>query len=235
MTRALQKHKKSGAAAACVLLGLWATPAALAEELATPAAAVTEKRAWGPEQAAGPPDTPQAGDMQTAWASASQDGQQEWLELQYRTAVVPKAVLVYETYNPGALRRVSVFKTDGTEVEVFSGKDPTPPGKGKGISAIPIKFDHKISRVKIYLDSPAVQSWNEIDAVGLRDAAGNTQWATTVKASSTYAERQPAKPAKPTGQQQLQQRVKQLEDENRNLKKMIEELTAELKAKQGKE
>ncbi len=232
MTRALQKQKKLGAAAACVLLGLWATPASLAQQQQGKPLAAAEKRAWGPEQAAGPPDTPQAGDRQTAWASASQDGQKEWLELQYRTAVVPKAVLVYETYNPGALTKVSVFKSDGTEVEVFSGKDPTPPGKAKGISAIPIKFDHKTSRLKIYLDSPAVPNWNEIDAVGLRDAAGNTQWATTVKASSTFAQRPPAKA---TVQQQLQQRIKQLEAENRKLKKMIEELAAELKAKQGKE
>ncbi|HEX5243530.1 MAG TPA: hypothetical protein VFW23_09750, partial [Tepidisphaeraceae bacterium] len=41
-------------------------------------------RAWGPEQATGKPDTwPRSGDIQTAWASKTPDGQPEWLELGY--------------------------------------------------------------------------------------------------------------------------------------------------------
>jgi hypothetical protein len=38
-------------------------------------------------------------DLVTAWDSATPDGQDEWLLL------VPTAVLVHETYNPGALER----------------------------------------------------------------------------------------------------------------------------------
>ncbi|HTI52276.1 MAG TPA: hypothetical protein VL475_15040, partial [Planctomycetaceae bacterium] len=37
------------------------------------------KRAWGPEQVVGPPDTPQAGDIATAWASQTEDDRLEWL------------------------------------------------------------------------------------------------------------------------------------------------------------
>src|SRR5262245_58225458 len=37
------------------------------------------KRDWGPEQATGEPDTMMAGDIVTASASQSQDGQDEWL------------------------------------------------------------------------------------------------------------------------------------------------------------
>ncbi len=40
-------------------------------------------RAWGPEQATGAPNTATAGDQQTAWASRTQDGQPEWLVLEY--------------------------------------------------------------------------------------------------------------------------------------------------------
>jgi hypothetical protein len=50
------------------------------------------KRAWGPEQATGPPDTHQAGDIQTAWASLTPDQQKEWLLLEYAGPVVPEAV-----------------------------------------------------------------------------------------------------------------------------------------------
>src|SRR4051794_5715361 len=38
---------------------------------------------WGPEQAAGPPDTLTPGDQTTAWASQSADGSPEWLILHF--------------------------------------------------------------------------------------------------------------------------------------------------------
>jgi hypothetical protein len=144
-------------------------------------------RAWGPEQATGPPNTFQAGDIQTAWASQTPDNQDEWLLLEYAEPVVPEAVLVYETFNPGALNKVSVFKLDGEEVEVWKGKDPTPINSGMGTSEITFRVPFKTNRVKIYLDSKNVPGWNEIDAVGLRDTAGKIQWATSADASSTYA------------------------------------------------
>jgi len=146
------------------------------------------KRAWGPEQATGPPDTPGAGDIQTAWASLTPDGQDEWLMLEYAEPVVPSAVLVHETYNPGALVRVTAFKLDGEEVEVWKGKDPTRVGEPRGVSEIKFRTNFKTNRVRIYLDSRAVAGWNEIDAVGLRDSSGKTHWATSAHASSTYAE-----------------------------------------------
>jgi hypothetical protein len=146
------------------------------------------KRGWGPEQATGPPDTPAAGDFTSAWASLTPDGQDEWLLLEYAEPILPAAVLVHETYNPGALMRVTAFKLDGEEVDVWKGKDPTAQGAGKGVSEIAVNVTFKTNRVKIYLDSKAVPGWNEIDAVGLRDAGGKTYWATGADASSTYAE-----------------------------------------------
>jgi len=146
------------------------------------------RRNWGPEQAAGPPDTwPLFGDRVTAWASLTEDGQDEWLLLEYAEPVLPHAVVVYATYNPGALGRVTVFRLDGEEVEVWKGQDPTPIGSEKGISVIPIKVNFKTNRVKLYLNSRSVGGWNEIDAVGLR-CRGRTLWASAVEASSTYAQ-----------------------------------------------
>jgi hypothetical protein len=152
-------------------------------------------RSWGPEQATGPPNTFQAGDIQTAWASRTPDDQDEWLLLEYAEPVVPEAVLVYETYNPGALNKVSVFKLNGEEVEVWKGKDPTPVNSGMGTSEITFRVPFKTNRVKIYLDSKNVPGWNEIDAVGLRDTAGKTHWAVSADASSTYAENPGVQPA----------------------------------------
>jgi hypothetical protein len=196
------------------------------------------KRNWGPEQATGEPDTEMAGDIVTAWASASQDGQEEWLMLQYENFVTPTAVLVHETYNPGALYRVTVFKPDGEEVEVWKGTDPTPTDSGLGVSEIPVKVNFKTNRVKIYLDSPSVPGWNEIDAVGLRDKTKTTQWAVAAEASSTYAAPFGTETTVtdllsyplPSGAAQVQQlrnaenRIKSLEDEVQKLKAAVEEL-----------
>jgi hypothetical protein len=147
------------------------------------------KRNWGPEQATGAPDTwPNQGDIVTAWASKTPDGQREWLLLEYAQPVVPREVHVYETFNPGAVDRVTAFNLAGEEVEIWKGNDPTPAGSGKGISKIACKLKLKTNRIKVYINSPAVQGWNEIDAVGIVDAKGKTHWATSAAASSTFAE-----------------------------------------------
>jgi len=149
--------------------------------------ATESPRPWGPGQATGEPDTPEAGDSRTAWASKTEDGQDEWLMLEYTEAVTPAAVKVYETFNPGALYKVSVFDPDGKEVEVWTGDDPTPRTEKKGVSEIKFTTEFKTKRVKLYLKSKDIPGWNEIDAVGLVDAEGHCHWATSATASSTYA------------------------------------------------
>ncbi len=129
-----------------------------------------------------------AGDIQTAWASQSQDDQDEWLMLEYAEPITPKAVLVYETYNPGALVRVTAFKADGQEIELWKGKDPTAASADMGISEIPVKADFKTSRIKVYFASKDVPGWNEIDAVGVRDGEKKMHWAIAAEASSTFAQ-----------------------------------------------
>jgi hypothetical protein len=150
---------------------------------------VTSGRNWGPEQVTGEPDTRGSGDIVTAWASLTPDGQDEWLVLEYEERVVPVRIEIHETFNPGAVNKVGVFSADRNEVEVWSGTDPTPIGSGRGVSKIPISVDFRTNRVKIYLASAKVRGWNEIDAVGLVDAEGNTHWAVAAEASSTYATR----------------------------------------------
>lgn len=145
-------------------------------------------RAWSPRQATGAPDSPAAGDQQTAWATQQQDADGEWLELTYARAVVPKAVHVCENDAPGAVCRVAVYAPDGREVDAWQGKDPSPAGTAAGVavSRIPLAADFPVARVRLYLDSKGVVGWNEVDAVGLEDAAGQVQWAARAKASSWY-------------------------------------------------
>jgi len=184
-----------------------------------------EKRAWGPEQAEGEPDTDGAGDIQTAWASQSQDDQDEWLMPEYAEPVVPTAVLVHETYNPGSLVRVTAFKLDGSEVELWKGQDPTGTDSDRGVSEIPVKVDFKTNRVKLYFASRDVTGWNEIDAIGLRDKDGKTHWATVVAASSTYAQDIDTLPRVLTPAPNVYEaRIKALEKELVDLKAVVEEL-----------
>lgn len=143
--------------------------------------------AWSEEQAAGAPDTVRQGDEQTAWASAAQDNQVEWLELEYRQPIRPMAIHIYESYNPGAVTKVTLFGQDGREHVAWEGKDPATTRPTVAVAKLPLAADVATQRAKIYIDSPAVSGWNEIDAVGLLDASGTVHWARRVRASSVYA------------------------------------------------
>jgi hypothetical protein len=143
------------------------------------------KRAWGPEQAVGAPDTFKAGDMQTAWATLSPDAGIEWLHVEFQKKVTISEIRIRETYNPGAVIKVSVFIENGNEVVVWEGNDTTE----QVPSDFTIKVDKKVisKSVKIYLDTAKVSGWNEIDAVQLIATDGMKQYAQKATASSTYA------------------------------------------------
>jgi hypothetical protein len=189
------------------------------------------KRSWGSEQATGKPDTNAAGDIQTAWASQTADGQPEWLMTEYAELVEPTAVLVHETYNPGALVRITAFKLDGTEVELWKGIDPTGPAAGKGMSEVPVKPGFKTNRIRIYLDSRNVAGWNEIDAVGIKDKTKKVHWAVSASASSEYAGPLPNQDVRAL---LAERRMRKLENEVRELRKRVAELEAMLKGAKKK-
>ena len=142
--------------------------------------------------------------------------------MEYAEAVQAKAIIIHETYNPGAVTKVSVFDPDGKEIEAWSGVDPTPRTNGKGISVIPIKVKFKIRRIKIFIDSPSVPGWNEIDAVGIRESAAKTHWAVAARASSTFAQ-QVAPPRVVTSVLQ-KRRIDKLEADVKRLTKEVEKL-----------
>lgn len=144
------------------------------------------RRAWGPEQATGPADTPAAGDFSTAWAAREPDGGDEWLLLEYETPVSLAEVHVYESYNPGAISKLTTFLADGSEVTIWQGTESEATAPVARIFAVPFAAQSNV--VKIYLDTKRVTGWNEIDAVELVGRDGSRQWAKQATASSTYAE-----------------------------------------------
>jgi len=63
-------------------------------------------------QATGAPDTPYCGNHPTAWSSAP-DMQGAVLSLLYNQSVIPKRIVIYETYRPGAIYMVEVLTSAG--------------------------------------------------------------------------------------------------------------------------
>jgi hypothetical protein len=143
--------------------------------------------AWHPMQATGPPDTPGWGDIYSAWASETQDDQDEWLQLEYETPIATVAITIHETYAPGAVRRVDGITEDEQVIELWAGIDPTPATNRIGVSRIDVAPPAPLKGVRLHLASPQVRDWNEIDAVGLVDADGEEHWATGATASTTFA------------------------------------------------
>lgn len=141
---------------------------------------------WNTNDALGEPNTFSAGDKPTAWASQLPDSGPEWLLLEYEKAIKPTEVWVYETYNPGAVVKLTAFDDKGAEVVIWKGKDPTPTTASMGTSKIPVSVDFPTRRIKVYVDSMLVPGWNEIDAVGIVDAGGKKYWATKGFSSSAF-------------------------------------------------
>jgi beta-lactamase regulating signal transducer with metallopeptidase domain len=167
----------------------WTAAATASSTFAEPAGSSSTPglASWAPMQAAGEPNTPGAGDAVTAWASATTDGQIEWLLCRYEQDQMPAEIVVHENYNPGAVTKITAFDADGKEHLAWEGEDPTPRTEPRGVSVFPMKLTFATKQIKVYIDSPSVPGWNEIDAVGLRDAEGKSVWAKKVEASSTYA------------------------------------------------
>jgi hypothetical protein len=146
---------------------------------------------WTPSQITGPPNTAGPGDIPTAWASATPDGQEEWLLLDFDRSVRPTAIIIHETYNPGGVTKVTHVPRWGTEKVLWEGKDPTSAGAGVGVSRLPVTAGIRTGRIKIYINSAGVPGYNEIDAVGLEfgdPKSPETIWASDAEASSYYGQ-----------------------------------------------
>lgn len=198
-----------------------------------------------PDQLTGEPDTPRAGDYGTCWAASTMDGGKEWLELDYGKRVRPIAVWVYENCAPGAVFQITGL-SDGEEIQLWRGVDPTPRTEPKGISKIIVDPKHKLDAIRVYLDCKRVTGWNEIDAVAILDQDEELRWAVSAKATTSYARIDPlpfVDPFQPpreafeekfadveTRTQQHAQAVKSLKSELNTHSESLRNLQAEMKA-----
>jgi len=186
------------------------------------------KRSWGTEQIIGEPDVTVGGSNGNAWCPRTTDAAEEWLLLEYETPVKPVAVLIHENSIPGGVVKVTAFKMDGAEVELWKGEDPTSANDVSGVSEIKTKTDFKTNRIKIYIDSKNIPGWHEIDAVGLRDDKEKTHWVVHAVASSTYAGDEPALDRAA----EQEERISNLEEEVQTLRKIVQELKKQLEKKE---
>ena len=145
-------------------------------------------RPHGPERATGPPDVEEAGDNQAAWAQAAETSGHEWLLLEYDEPVEATEIRIHETLRPGAITRVAIYLLDGSERTVYSNDEPGPVAEPMRVLSVPLPLGFVVVRVKIEQDTRAVESYNEIDAVGLVDNTGRTHWADAGHASSSYGQ-----------------------------------------------
>jgi hypothetical protein len=144
------------------------------------------RRSWGHEQSLGPPDTTSASDAPTAWAARQPDAGAEWLSLDFDQSVDVAEVRIRESFNPGAITKVSGI-VNGQEITLWEGRASTGPAPRDFI--VPVAGNIQAGSIVVHLDTSLVPGWNEIDAVELVGRDGSRQWATGSSASSTFAER----------------------------------------------
>ncbi len=119
-------------------------------------------------QATGFNDTTWGADLPTAWAPQGADDGIETLELAYEFPVVPHAVAIYETYNPGAVVAIEALDIESGEwVTLWEGEAQAPEEIARIFEPELAQVNFRTDSIRLTLDTSAVSGWNEIDAVQL--------------------------------------------------------------------
>ncbi len=123
---------------------------------------------YGAVQALGEPDTLEYGDLSTAWASETADGDIEVLLVAFEIPVVPTGIEIYESYSPGAIISIEAYDANIDDfVVLWSGEAEAAAEELRTFSPALEQIEFATDILRITLDSPAVLGWNEIDAVKL--------------------------------------------------------------------
>jgi hypothetical protein len=122
---------------------------------------------WAASKVLGAPDVfPANGDNANAWASLGADDRDEFLEVGFAQPIRASAIEIYETYNPGAVRSITLITTSGTHISAYRG-NPTASAGANRLRVDAQCTAEPIVAVRVELGSMAVPGWNEIDAIGL--------------------------------------------------------------------
>jgi hypothetical protein len=112
---------------------------------------------------------PAYGENINTWASATEDGQREFLELGFDTIQTVRTVEIFETYNPGAIDTVYLRDSSSKKwTKIYSKPAITNLEKKSRIFTIQmIETSFFADAIRIAINSKAVAGWNEIDAVAI--------------------------------------------------------------------
>ena len=145
---------------------------------------------WSANQSLGYPNTyPSYGDILTAWAHSTMNGQREYIELNFTNPMPIDSIWIYETYNGGSVDTIYVRNpgTGSWEI-VYSGAVNLVTSAQIFKIGFPMTA-FNVSDVRIAMDSPGVNGWNEIDAVAIVNSnSTNTTLCSgdSILISSTY-------------------------------------------------
>lgn len=130
---------------------------------------------WSASKALGSPDVyPMYGDYIQAWASASADGQREFITLGFANPMRVSNIAAYETLNPGAID--SVLVRDASNGQWTLVWHQTAVAKPAISRLFEVNFPltaFQVDAVRLSLNSQLVPGWNEIDAVAIADEQVN--------------------------------------------------------------
>ena len=121
---------------------------------------------WAALQATGAPDTPECGDVSTAWASLSGSAV-EWINLYYETPVVISEINIVQTYNPDQVSQVDLIDMNGEYITIYT-QEPAPVDEACPYTLSIIQGENELlaQGVRIVVDQSSLNmGWNEIDAV----------------------------------------------------------------------
>ena len=125
--------------------------------------------AWSSIEALGPENVyPAFGDIDSAWASLSEDDQREFIELGYDVNQTVEKIEIFETYNPGAIDTVYLRDASTMQWQLIWTDSAFIYGDTSRIFIINIsETSYNVDGIRLDLNSPVVPGWNEIDAVAI--------------------------------------------------------------------
>ncbi|NNM27584.1 MAG: hypothetical protein HKO59_16670 [Phycisphaerales bacterium] len=125
-------------------------------------------------QVLGPPDVASYENSPLAWAASSQDGTTEYVTVGFDDPVYATGVIVRETWGPGFVTRVDVVDTNDVLQTVWTGTDTSPAGAASDFKITWAETEYLVDGVRIYIDTDATSTWEEIDAIRLLGVPGPT-------------------------------------------------------------
>ena len=145
--------------AAPVELSQWATSAEASSQYGD--------TSWSAAQATGEPEVVECGDNGKAWASLTTT-EVAVLTATFDTAVVPSAITIFESYNPGTVTMVEVIDADGMATTVYTGSAVASTECPLSETIAVTGVTKAVKQVRITVDETVLQlGWTEIDAVQL--------------------------------------------------------------------